>query len=120
MANGDVDQMGEREMDALTWHEFFIRPGDYQMDADGYWSARMGVRMVFPHYATDVAALRKIEAELKRRGLRDAYIGRLRALVGAGQTTAVAVNPLEEETSTDRSSATLAQRRLAALAALSH
>jgi hypothetical protein len=120
MANGDVDQMGEREMDALTWHEFFMRPGDYQMDADGYWSARMGVRMVFPHYATDVAALRKIEAELKRRGLRDAYIVRLRALVDSGPTTSIAVNPLEEETTTDLSVVTLAQRRLAALAIISH
>ena len=109
--------MSERELDALTWREFFMRPGERQMDAEGYWSARMGVRMVFPRYATDAAAMARIEAELTRRSLRQEYDQALRRYGAAQSQTPV------QDVATDASvsSVSLDQRRRAALqVALAH
>ncbi len=72
--------MSERGLDAMTWREFFRRPGERQMDAEGYWSSRMVVRLVFPHYANDAAAAARIEAEITRRGLRTEYEKLLREI----------------------------------------
>ena len=73
MADTDIDHLSERELDALTWQHFFMRPGDRPIDPEGYWSARMGVRMTYPHYANDAVAVSRIEAHLIRRGLTQAY-----------------------------------------------
>src|SRR5690242_9700631 len=73
MADSQIEGLSERELDALTWREFFMRPGDRQMDAEGYWSSRMGVRLVFPHYVNDSVAAARIETEISHRGLRPQY-----------------------------------------------
>lgn len=83
MANQNIDEMTDREADALTWQAFFMRPGERPMDAEGYWSTRLGVRLAYPQYANDAGAASKIEAELARRGLRKVYARVLLEQVGA-------------------------------------
>ncbi len=74
MDYSEINRLTQREMDALTWQYFYSRPGDRQVDSEGYWSARMGVRMVFPRYSLDAAALHRIETEIDRRGLLNIYL----------------------------------------------
>ena len=105
MSETDLDQLSERELDALTWRHFFMRPGDRPLDSEGYWSARMGVRMVYPHYTSEVSAVSRIESELTRRGLTQAYTENLQLL--ATNTSTSARDPNGQNT--------LAVRRLAAL-----
>ena len=113
MADSQIDGLSERELDALTWREFFMRPGDRQMDAEGYWSSRMGVRLVFPHYANDSVAATRIEAEIARRGLRPKYDQVLQGMIGSETSSLSAADTAV--TSGNAASATPDQCRRAAL-----
>ena len=115
MADSQIEGLNERELDALTWHEFFMRPGDRQMDAEGYWSSRMGVRLVFPHYANDSVAAARIEAEISRRGLRRQYDQVLQELVESDTSSPSAVDIAGNSATENVVNSTPDQRRRAAL-----
>lgn len=108
MAETDIDHLSERELDALTWLQFFMRPGDRPFDSEGYWSSRMGVRMDYPRYTNDASAVSRIEAELTRRGLIQTYTDILQQLTVNSSTGA-------QDSGNQK---TLATRRLAALKTL--
>jgi hypothetical protein len=117
MANQNLDEMSERELDALTWQTFFLRPGERPMDAEGYWSQRLGVRLAYPRYANDPGAAARIEIEVLRRGLRSVYVQVLLELVGP-QAWLPADPATIDETLLQEIPATPDQRRRAALKAV--